>query len=433
MHTYIIYKNHLFWTSATAVARTSSSQPYTYTPPPYVYIYTIHNSPDSVFDCWAVVAPLAVLFVCGFVCGLWGYSCRVWVLVTCVVLTTHLFWKSAAAVAWTYSRQSYIYPPAQTYIYYSQLTRRRLRLLSGRCAVGCPVRLWVRLWVVGLFWSCVSACDRFSFNNSPLLKERGGGSLHLFEAAVAVQHARRLVGQHRLGVVDLRTEAGWDVLYTYIRIHTHTQPYKCILYHMYIIHIYYVYIYVYIYIHIYHLIYRYLYLHLSRSIYISIYTHTHTCIYIYIYIYLYINISTYMCIYISIYKVLAPRVNLSASSSSILSRGHPYKSVICMDTYEQALACLSNREMVDASRERTFHCEWTRVICIHVPASPRAPPAPQSSRARTYKIIICMDSYTDLFMYASTCSYWSVNQPSWLYICINCNVPAPPRVPPAPQ
>jgi len=42
--------------------------------------------------------------------------------------------------------------------------RRRLRLLNGRCAVGRSVRLWVHFG--GLFLSCLSACELFSFDTS---------------------------------------------------------------------------------------------------------------------------------------------------------------------------------------------------------------------------------------------------------------------------
>jgi len=42
--------------------------------------------------------------------------------------------------------------------------RRRLGLLSGRCAAGRSVRLCVPLRVMNLFLSCVSACDLFGLD-----------------------------------------------------------------------------------------------------------------------------------------------------------------------------------------------------------------------------------------------------------------------------
>jgi len=50
------------------------------------------------------------------------------------------------------------------------------------------------------------------------------------------------------------------------------------------------------------------------------------------------------------------------ASSKFVYR-HPY---IHVNMYEQALVCLSNREIVDASRGSTFHCKMTNNSIITV-------------------------------------------------------------------
>ena len=37
---------------------------------------------------------------------------------------------------------------------------------------------------------------------------------------------------------------------------------------------------------------------------------------------------------------------------------------VCSYMYEQALVCLSNREIVDASRGCTFHCKVANIRCF---------------------------------------------------------------------
>ena len=70
-------------------------------------------------------------------------------------------------------------------------------------------------------------------------------------------------------------------------------------------------------------------------------------VYIYIFIYVYVCVCVCLCVYICVY--VCTYVGLTHSPD-----------------YKQALICLSNREMVDASRGRPFHCKMANDRSITV-------------------------------------------------------------------
>ena len=80
------------------------------------------------------------------------------------------------------------------------------------------------------------------------------------------------------------------------------------------------------------------------------------------YMYVYINIYLYLYLYLYMYTYIICKYTYThthihmrqfATLCVVVRSGRTSGCV----RYEQALVCLSNREIVDASRGRTFHCK----------------------------------------------------------------------------
>ena len=86
----------------------------------------------------------------------------------------------------------------------------------------------------------------------------------------------------------------------------------------------------------------------------------------YVYIYIYIYIFIYIPIYVSDSAAVCRVCVIVQCAPPKKKKKCAWEAHVCVLTqsclvhYEQALVCLSNRDIFDASRGRTFHCKTAK-------------------------------------------------------------------------